>query len=419
MNLDISSPKLTPSTSRRWYKYYAGFSTNFVDDVMGELFGGRQTLNILDPWMGSGTTLSVAASRGHTAIGLDLNPAMVVVAKGRLIAADTETSLTALAKDIVARWVVKEVDKLDPLSQWFEATTTKYIRAGANIIQNMLATPSESARQKVVEMSSLAAFFYVALFETVSGSLRSFGSRNPTWIKHSGIGMGNVSVEPQLLKDRFLSTVNRLVQHLEETNYLDITARNHARVKLGDSRSLDIEDGSMDVVLTSPPYLTRLDYVVGHLPELALLGLGPAEVKELRQKMIGTPTMGSSRSSSAIGSVAEGVLQAVHAHDSYAAKSYYEPNFRQYFEGMSDSISELSRVVRDSGDLLVVVQDSWFKGYRLDLAACIVGIASEHGWSLVGSKAFTSVRSMVQINPKASEMARKSKPVESVLHFKK
>ncbi|WP_410712175.1 DNA methyltransferase [Bradyrhizobium sp. BEA-2-5] len=39
---------------------------------------------VLDPWNGSGTTTSVANGAGLTAVGIDINPAMAVVAKARL-----------------------------------------------------------------------------------------------------------------------------------------------------------------------------------------------------------------------------------------------------------------------------------------------------------------------------------------------
>lgn len=40
---------------------------------------------VLDPWNGTGTTTVVAASKNIPAIGFDVNPALVVVSRARLI----------------------------------------------------------------------------------------------------------------------------------------------------------------------------------------------------------------------------------------------------------------------------------------------------------------------------------------------
>lgn len=416
--LSIRSPKLR-DRGDRWYRYYAGYERTFVDDLVAGLYNDRSSLDVLDPWMGSGTTLSAAAARGHHVHGLDLNPAMIVVAKGRLLAEDTIASIAALTREIVKRWKPAEPTSDDPLTQWFDRPSAASVRGGQKAVDALLSEPSMSVDQMVIGMSSLAAFFTVALFECVGSCLRSYASHNPTWIKRSGLGEGQLSVDLASLTTLFTTSVERLVKHLVDNGAVDKATRDHATINLGDSRNLELEDKSISSTITSPPYLTRLDYVIGHLPELAVLGVGPSEVVELRRKMIGTPTMGSAASSRALGSVTEDLLTTISAHGSYAAKSYYAPNFRQYFEGIADSLSEISRVSRDDGDLLVVVQDSWFKGVHLDLARCIADLASQHHWSEVGKMEFVGIHSMVMVNPHATPEAKKNKPVESLIHFRR
>ena len=45
-----------------------------------------------------------------------------------------------------------------------------------------------------------------------------------------------------------------------------------ATLTVCNSESLEIEENSVDLVLTSPPYCTRIDYAVATSVELALLG---------------------------------------------------------------------------------------------------------------------------------------------------
>ena len=60
-----------------WYRYYAGYSAGFVEQVLKE--SAPTARLVLDPWNGTGTTTVVAASKRVAAIGFDVNPALVVV----------------------------------------------------------------------------------------------------------------------------------------------------------------------------------------------------------------------------------------------------------------------------------------------------------------------------------------------------
>lgn len=411
----LRSPKLPATGSRSWYRYYAGFSPQFVADSH-TMLGLRPSDRVLDPWMGSGTTLSVVAARGSAVAGLDLNPAMAVIARGRLIAKDTEESIEPLAQEIVKHWRPNRHSGKDLLRNWFDEPTTALLRGLVRRIDRVLIVDDSDPFAKANSMSSLAAFFYVAMFEAATGALKAFGSRNPTWIKRGVPDGGTVALTKVDISAAFLKAVDRLLAHIKYNSRISLDVRDRCSASIGDSRAQPLADQSFDAVITSPPYLTRLDYVIGHLPELALLGLSHEDVQLLRRGMIGTPTMRSGTvTHRAIGSHAEATLARVREHGTYAARSYYEPNFRQYFDGMAASIAEIERVCKPASKVVLVVQDSRFKDVHIDLAASIRAMAEEHHWRFLGKKDFVSVRSIAQVNSRAHEVARSIKPVESVL----
>ena len=102
------SAKQPPSRMRRdWYPYYAGFTEKFVANVLSEHLHSCQ--KVLDPWSGSGTTTAVCIKNGFASRGLDINPALTVIARGRLAPARMKQDLLRLVTQIA-----DEVNNADP-----------------------------------------------------------------------------------------------------------------------------------------------------------------------------------------------------------------------------------------------------------------------------------------------------------------
>jgi DNA modification methylase len=415
---NVRSPKLS-STSGRWYRYYAGFAPEFVDDIL-DAYAPQAAWNILDPWMGSGTTLAVGAARGYQVAGVDLNPAMVVVAKGRLIANDTIKSIDTLSADLLRHWRPASPDSADPLRHWFDAVSTRQLRGLINRVNRVLVsnTPGTAVPADVTGYSSLACLYYVALFDLTTSALKRYLSQNPTWLKRAENYDGEVALTRAEIGEGFTKSVEKLLLYRTAAGGIDLDAHDAAQINQGDTKALPYADDSFDFVISSPPYLTRLDYVMGHAPELAVLGWDGEAIRRLRGQMIGTPTMNGNRSpNKRLGARAELTLEAIANHGSYAAKSYYEPNSRQYFNAMADAFDEIDRVTKPGSDIIMVVQDSRFKDVHIDLAACLQDLGKVRGWESGPQKNFQNVRSMAQLNTKAHKIARTTKPVESIITF--
>src|SRR5437764_985997 len=67
------------------------------------------------------------------------------------------------------------------------------------------------------------------------------------------------------------------------------TTPGRVSVGLGDARALeDIGDGTVDVVLSSPPYLNAIDYMRGHRMSLVWLGHRVGELRAIRADSVGS-----------------------------------------------------------------------------------------------------------------------------------
>jgi hypothetical protein len=140
------------------------------------------------PGMGPGPQLRVACEAGLEPLGFDLNPAMVVIAKARVLDTNVRGSLRILGTRIAQRaransGVVVPAD--NPLTSWFAPSGATAVRALERAIRYYLvgSVGIYESMTRAEELSSLAAFYYVALFRAARRLLKPFQTTNPTWLR--------------------------------------------------------------------------------------------------------------------------------------------------------------------------------------------------------------------------------------------
>lgn len=395
-----------------WYRYYAGYSAGFVDQSLEELAESAEL--VLDPWNGTGTTTVVAASKNVSAVGFDVNPALVVVSRARLLGAGVWASIDPLGHDVVSHAAGIELDE-DPLRFWFAPRAAGSIRGLQQSVHRLLVdsgTASQPAYEGASGMSTLAAFFYTVLFRTVRVLIAPRAGTNPTWWKRVEEA-DRLAPSLEEIVTQFRASTTELAAGLHRDNYdggVDV------RVELGDSRCLPIEEGTVEAVVGSPPYCTRIDYGVATRPELAVLGAGEPDIKLLRNRMVGTPTMtGEHGTPERWGPTATVFLAAVAGHASKASGGYYTNYFRQYYAGMWSSLGELRRVIRDGAPAVLVVQDNYYKNLHNDTAKILGEMAVALGFESAERHDFPVIRNRASMNPRTRQYRTKASAVESIL----
>lgn len=408
------NPKIAqePDPVDAWYRYYAGYSAAFVEKALKEVAPKAQ--RVLDPWNGTGTTTVVAASNKVSAIGFDINPAMVVVARARLLGRGVWASIAPLSADIVGHTNELNIDD-DPLRFWFSDRSAATIRALQSSVHRLLVDTGATGYPSfnyASTMSTLAAFFYTALFRTVRLLLTPVAGTNPTWWKRLKESE-RLDLERTIIFDTFISSTRELAEGLHRANF-DVAVQ--TMVDVGNCRQLSVPDQSVDAVITSPPYCTRIDYGISTLPELAVLGAHEKVVKMLRDTMVGTPTMtGEDAMEESWGPKAASFLRDVAKHDSKASSGYYTKYYRQYYSGMHSSLGELRRVTRPGGAVVLVVQDNYYKEIHNDTPGILMEMARANGFGRVARFNFQVSRTMASLNPRARQHRARTTAVESVL----
>ena len=426
--INIINPKRKKQTTSAWdefFPYYAGYPDAFARSVLSTAKLDPKSI-IFDPWNGSGTTTYAASQMGFAAIGLDLNPVMVIVARSRMLSASEADSLVPLSAEILRRSNNQAIqcNSDDPLLWWFRTDTANCIRSIETSIRTTLVGDLTLTQNGVNfdRISSLASSFYVALFNLAKELAASFQSSNPTWLRKPKADEEKVFSCREDITKRFSTKIERMAEALAAKADLLFTEPMPVSARMFDSTKDFKLDKPVDFVLTSPPYCTRIDYTAATRMQLAILDpLVNFEIEVLSRNMIGSVKV--PREVAAInedwGSKCTEFLSKVKDHQSHASAGYYLKTHVDYFTKISKSIFNISVSLRDGGAAILVVQDSHYKEIHNDVPTIISEIADRHSLKLQRRDDFQVKNSMSGINPRARAYNKHSKIVESVLCFQK
>lgn len=325
---------------------------------------------VLDPMVGSGTTMVAARLSGRQGIGIDRDPLAVLVARAttQTISKDRVAGLPArvlkraqLGMQLIhlsqARARLPREDQ-QFLRYWFPPKSQKQLFALASAIDR---EPQGAERDLAwVVFSSLI----IAKSAGASFALdisRSRPHKQPDKdIVPPFDGWGR----------RFKTAVAR-------HPFLDKLPRGEATIVEGDARALALEDDTVDLVLTSPPYLNAIDYLRAHKFSLVWMGHDLQSLRELRGTMMGTER-GLWNLDGLPASVERRLGEEVTASRRRAI-------LRRYLSDMRKLLAEAKRVLRPGGVAVLVVGPSIMATDETDAVAVVSGLASSVDLETVGS----------------------------------
>ena len=389
------------------YPYYAGFSYRWAVDTIEqeELPPGAV---ILDPYNGGGTTTTAAASSGHRAIGFDLNPVATTAAVARLI--DPEAA-TELETAIIDRGCERQARPLG--AQWLAPRSAlEFGRAAQCLIDHVDAASPDGIN------TELRALARVILFRSLRKLTTQFEGSNPTWVRQPKDHQNRIRPSRELIIQTVQSEVVEAIEIVESN---PISASRRAFVSIADSRGLPLRDDSADLVLTSPPYCTRIDYAVATSRELAALGLTEDNVDVLRRTLTGTTLNTRSRKIDDTELCAESraLLDAIGRHPSRDSRGYYHRQFSQYLADIAAASAEIVRTLKPGGRCVIVVQDSYYQDIPVRLGLIVQQELGKHGLTLESLEAMEVTRNLVTLNTRATTARSAATVSEFVLRLAK
>jgi SAM-dependent methyltransferase len=336
---------------------------------------------VLDPMVGSGTTAVAALRCGRHAIGTDLDPMALLLSHVSTSVYDTARARKVL--DRVREGALRRVrcgltvatargafghHDQEFLKYWFPPRSQKELYALALAIEALPMSAGQKYRNLArVVLSSLV----IAKSAGASYALDISRSR-PHKVEDKPI------VNPLEVWDaRAKIAIDRLPFKADRACKEQLATATTSRIRRADARHLPVEDASVDLVVTSPPYINAIDYLRSHKFSLVWMGHPLADLRELRSTMIGTER-GMYTPDSLPPKLEETIVDRIEQTTRLG-------QVRRYLSDMRRVLLELKRVLKPGGTIVIALGPSVIDPEKSDAGDVIGGLAEAVGLIKVGA----------------------------------
>jgi hypothetical protein len=401
----------------RWFKYKEAFSAQLARDVIGRYSPPDGV--VLDPFAGIGTAVFAARSMGRSSIGIELLPAAAFAVEARLAAGSVRPATFARHVESVAGIDWAAHDDGGFRLRHIPITRGAFPRRTERELAGYRAFCRTRLRNR--DVRRLFHLACLGILESVSftrkdGQYLRWDCRAARPGIRSRFNKGHIEAFSAAIEKRLREMAADLAASPR-------TVAGAAGVDLRRGSCLDIlpqlPDGSVDLVLTSPPYCNRYDYTRTYALELVYLGLGEQEVKRLRQSMLSCTVENAEKIESlrraygrrkrrdafervrgvfdgqaALHEVI-GILQE-QGRRGELNNANIPRMIRNYFLEMCFVVFELSRVLRAGGRVVMVNDNVRYAGQEIPVdlilsdCAASFGLQPEHIWTLARGKGNSS-----------------------------
>jgi len=390
-----------------WYRFVLSYPAHVVRTYV-ERFVLEARHHVLDPFCGTGTTIVECKKLGIPSCGIEPNP-MAVFASRTKVDWDVDPDQLIAHASMVAKLTLEKLDEQgipdEGVLELFGRQTKPQavLRELPPELVKILLTDSISPLPlhkvlvliEVLEANReprLLAHEQIALAKSLVNEISNL---------HFGpeIGVGTIKKDSAVVGP-WLRAVKRVA---EDVRHLHSMAATPAIVHQADARDLAIllQPGSVDAVITSPPYPNEKDYTRTTRLESVLLGFikSKDDLRRLKQNLVRSNTRSVYKSDTddrlvekhdAIQEIAEAIEhRRIELGKTSGFERLYARVTKLYFGGMLRHLMDIRPALRPGAQLAYVVGDqASYLRVMIRTGQLIADLARSIGYEVVGIDLF-------------------------------
>ena len=317
-----------------WYYFKEGFSKQLVD-IFIDRFQLNENSIVLDPFSGMGTTLLACKQKGIRSIGREVSPFFVFVSRVKLRDYDLEKLREAISEAM--KWKFERPAYL-PREKHITRVFSRYTLEDTIFYKNKILE---------IEDEYCRDFLLLAL---VDSAIKA------SWTVKDGAVVKIEKKGKPPLKKYFKYKIKKMFKDLKKTDLTPV----ETTVETGDARRLDLENDSVDAIITSSPYLNKIEYSKIYNIETSLF----FQTQE-------------SGIRSYIGSIVDDTDVSELGLDENLPLSA-----KAYFKDMSLAMKEMYRVCKDGSKLAMVIGGGCYPDRAIESDKIVAELAERIGFNI-------------------------------------
>ncbi|MGA2159401.1 MAG: DNA methyltransferase [Dehalococcoidia bacterium] len=342
--------------------------------------------NVLDPMVGSGTTVLEAFLCGRRGIGFDIDPLALLISRvktsspnpddvlevGLKVVASAKVSLASsqqlLLNELQTKWDEKTKAFID---YWFLPQTQL----------ELLALLREIEQVTDLEIRDFLVLTFSSIIITKSGGVSlamDLGHTRPHKVpvimenqeKGKIVRCKRIRSAIKDFEKKFVMNLNALRSCSGLINEI------RPQIHNGYAQDLLLRDESVDLIVTSPPYASNaIDYMRAHKFSLVWLGYSIEELSKTRSEYIGAHSIKDIKTT--LPRFTKSIVSDMAKVDESKSKILYS-----YFTDMKLALEEMFRVLKPGKAAVLVVGNSVIKGKNTCTAECLAEIGKCSGFKV-------------------------------------
>ncbi|MCY3627263.1 MAG: DNA methyltransferase [Gammaproteobacteria bacterium] len=323
---------------------------------------------ILDPFMGSGTTNLEAGLLGRNSIGVDVDPFSRFLSKVKTTQLPENELLKA--HEVVVNAIgkygkrnhVNGIPSFPYRDKWFKP----YILKELSFIKSVIETIQYS--------QDIKDFFLICFSSIIRAVSEADNNCTRTVIRKKLAKQVNEGDAIRL----FLKRLDRNIKGMIALGQSDMSG-NVFIPNDADARAMpSVHSDSIDLAITSPPYMNAVDYPRTHQLEMYWLGFASGSLAPLKKLHIGTEVVSVVDYNSlhkTQSKLANRAIEAIYQCD--PRRAYIAS---KYIDDMQANLEETYRVLQPGKRYVVIVGDNLVRGVRFETWKYLKQIAPKVGF---------------------------------------
>ena len=331
--------------------------------------GSGKPLRVLDPMSGSGTVPALARARGHRATGIDIDPLSVLISKTWTTPIDTGVLVKEAAVVLeAARHKSRSLRANDAYPTNADDETRRFVRFWfdwrARVELTALSDAITCVRDADLQNALWCAFSRLIITKNSGASLAmDLSHSRPHKV---------FTRAPTKPFTKFVSAAKHVA-----TSCIDVRSDDpgpDTYLHEGDARKLPLKTRSVDLVLTSPPYLNAIDYMRCSKFSLVWMGHSIKKLRNIRSISVGTE-VGLCEDTDI-----RSILSSLNLRSNLAAREL--AILTRYVSDMRQIVKETARVMSDGGRAVYVMGENTICGTFIPNSRIVSRLARETGLSV-------------------------------------